>query len=640
MTTGWRISIFGEPFIVPPVLSKELERVREDLRDLDQIVRSGERRRPKVMGLIPRTPEHLSPRERFEELEGLERAHDAIADQLKERGTALRELIDSLTKGARQGLGDVGQRLLELDKTRREVRDLGQENGDPRLNDGATRSKVRLQIAVRVLARATLLILDRLEVCLDHLSRLEARQTHQRELVQNLATRLQGERKLLELEEALEPKGRKPPTDALALDLDTYLEDFLVPLQRLLDDVAATDKALRRTIGELRSIAEVVGAGGDESDLPSLGRGELLFADLMRPEPRETDGDESDEDGRPQPSVASAVENVLNYIEVKLGASPTRRSAERRNIGHRRSPKRSVKESSRPTSRLPKTKARGSTATTRPRKKTSLTDVPLRKEFVEISPGSFRMGSPPDEPGRYDREGPQEISLTVPYAITRTPVTQADFREAMGYEPSHFKHPKRPVERLSWHEAAAYCNMLSIEDGLEPTYLCIGSGTRSRCEVDPSWSIPERCPGYRLPTEAEWEYAARAGTITATAVGDLTWAHIQRSDGTNPIHEPIAWFFGNSGVSTHRVALKKANPWGLYDVLGNVEEWCHDWYAARPQNPKIDPVGPRRGTERVIRGGSHKSLARTCRVAYREGRRPTVRSADLGFRPVRSLPGG
>lgn len=147
---------------------------------------------------------------------------------------------------------------------------------------------------------------------------------------------------------------------------------------------------------------------------------------------------------------------------------------------------------------------------------------------------------------------------------------------------------------------------------------------------------PYACPGYRLPTEAEWEYAARAGTTTATYNGTGDNMHLA-CEQPNPVLDTIAWFCGNSVGSTKIVATRVANAWGLADMLGNVKEWTGDWRAAYPAGPLTDPWGSATGTARVIRGGGIFSNANDVRAAARTQIEPYSSASDLGFRPVRAL---
>jgi formylglycine-generating enzyme required for sulfatase activity len=192
-----------------------------------------------------------------------------------------------------------------------------------------------------------------------------------------------------------------------------------------------------------------------------------------------------------------------------------------------------------------------------------------------------------------------------------TEVTQGEWQAVMGSNPSHFKNcgANCPVEQVSWDDAVGYANALSRREGLPECYA--GSTFTGLT-----------CTGYRLPTEAEWEYAARAGTTTAT--------HADR--GT------VAWFSENSGSETHPVGQKQPNAWGLYDMLGNVWEWTSGWYDRYPSGPVADPTGTGAGLNRVYRGGSWRLNARYARAAYRDNDRPVNRSNALGFRLVRTVP--
>ena len=258
--------------------------------------------------------------------------------------------------------------------------------------------------------------------------------------------------------------------------------------------------------------------------------------------------------------------------------------------------------------------------------------------WVRICAGTFTMGSPPDEWGRWADETQHEVTLTHDFEIQTTEVTQGQFQELMGYFLGMFRPPDYPecadcpVETVSWHEAAAYCNALSDVAGLARCYECSGSGESVSCSPSSSYTTPYDCPGYRLPTEAEWEYAARSGTTAAT-YGDL---------------DAVAWYLWSYSdwetMTTHPVGTLEASPWGLYDMLGNVWEWCydrhnHDTIVRIPYDPAptTDPSGPEEGSSRVYRGGSLSYPANVVRAATRSWGEPGNRYFDHGFRPVRTL---
>ncbi len=221
-------------------------------------------------------------------------------------------------------------------------------------------------------------------------------------------------------------------------------------------------------------------------------------------------------------------------------------------------------------------------------------------EFVYIPPGTFMMGSLRNEKGRDNDERQHQVTLTKGFYLQTTEVTQAQWKAVMGSNPSKFKRDNRPVEMVSWNDVQEFIRKLNRT----------GSGNR-----------------YRLPTEAEWEYAARAGSTTRFSFGD--------DEGRLGDY---AWYRGNSGKRTHRVAQKKPNNWGFYDMHGNVWEWVQDWKGDYPSGSVTDPKGPSNGSARVLRGGGWNGDARYCRSASRSRRRPAYRLNNSGFRLV-LLPG-
>ncbi len=259
---------------------------------------------------------------------------------------------------------------------------------------------------------------------------------------------------------------------------------------------------------------------------------------------------------------------------------------------------------------------------------------PIPGVWIAITKGSFTMGSPAGEPCNTPDETQHLVTLTHNFELASTEVRQTDFAKLLGYNPSNYTScgASCPVESVSWHEAASYCNALSALVALPPCYSCSGSGASVACAEAASYTGAAfyNCPGYRLPTEAEWEFAYRAGTTTGLYNGEIT----ANCNATDPKADLIAWY---NTTSTHPAAQKQANPWGLYDMAGNVWEWTHDLFQNNLGSlPVVDPIGAPTGTGRVYRGGSYFYGLKYLRAAYRAGLSGTARSNDIGFRCARS----
>ncbi len=262
--------------------------------------------------------------------------------------------------------------------------------------------------------------------------------------------------------------------------------------------------------------------------------------------------------------------------------------------------------------------------------------------MVEVPAGSFTMGCTTGQSDCADAEKPAHaVTLTRGFWLGKTEVTQGLWTSVMGENPSRFSScgDDCPVESASWCDALVFANRLSVRDGLEPVYdlpadFVAGMNTETcNAKAEALDGFDLGAGGYRLPTEAEWEYAARAGRDTLYA-------------GSNSIRE-VAWYEGNANngnwtephaeqEGTQSVGQLRANVWGLYDMSGNVWEWCWDWFGSYEEGENNDPIGAPRGVLRVLRGGSWFSSPRYARLAFRLRRTPGVRSNSLGLRLARS----
>ena len=239
----------------------------------------------------------------------------------------------------------------------------------------------------------------------------------------------------------------------------------------------------------------------------------------------------------------------------------------------------------------------------------------VKMRLVLIPAGKFMMGSPATEAGRGSDEGPQhEVTISKPFYMGVLEVTQEQYEAVMGVNPSSFKGAKNPVENVSWDDAVEFCKKLSARTGKT----------------------------VRLPTEAQWEYACRAGTITAFHTGDALKPGQANADFTQPSNPGVldrimAWLGMSSAKKTLQTTPAGSfspNGLGLYDMHGNIWEWCSDWYGEDyyANSPKTDPQGPDSGSARVLRGGGWYFIPRHCRSAFRLGDSPDLRNLLIGFR--------
>lgn len=264
-------------------------------------------------------------------------------------------------------------------------------------------------------------------------------------------------------------------------------------------------------------------------------------------------------------------------------------------------------------------------------------ETPLKEiitdDLILIDGDVFLMGSPDDEYQRGEDETRHEVTLDRFY-ISSTEVTQKEYESIIGENPSNFKGENLPVENVTWYDALEYCNRLSEKEGLTPVYEINGENV--------SWN--RSVNGYRLPTEAEWEYVARAGTTTPFNTENSISADEANYYGHYPYGIEANYFDqdeletkpGEYRQTTVAVGSFESNNWGLYDIHGNVREWCFDYYGEYDLENTNNPSGPSSGKFRVTRGGGWNDYAKHMRSAYRSSEVPTHKASNTGFRIARN----
>jgi formylglycine-generating enzyme required for sulfatase activity len=263
----------------------------------------------------------------------------------------------------------------------------------------------------------------------------------------------------------------------------------------------------------------------------------------------------------------------------------------------------------------------------------AVVERPVPDGFVKIPGGTFMMGSPASEAERSSDETQHRVTVSGFY-MSRYEVTQREYEAVMGTNPSYFKGANLPVEQVSWFDAVEYCNARSRKEGLTPAYTLSGSGDSRTV----TWN--RSATGYRLPTEAEWEYACRAGTTTRFSSGDNETslagkANVADLTAKEKYTDATVVNIRDGYAEPAPVGSFAANPFGLYDMHGNVWEWCWDWFGDYSSGAQTDPMGASSGSSRVWRGGGWNNSGQLVRSAFRIYDTPSTRYSNLGVRLLR-----
>ncbi len=618
------ITILNQTYALPAIATTRFQTLQEQVRTQQQVIQSGLRPRARLLGLLTRAPTPLTPEERWQALDLLVRNYDAIIAELCASQEAYTAFFSRLAAGVQQAVERQGTAMQRLEEERLADAQRPETQQDETLQRLVQEDGEQLMQGVRLLGQAALLLLKKIALCEEGLTRLVTDQDVQRRVLTELTGRLQLHRRAYErrrrIQEVVQEAARMAE---VALQFEAYMRDHLGPLQGLLEQVVQVDSTLHQTVTEIEDLTRQLlqqqratplpgGELLDERWLTFLTTSQLkkerlveMWEHLERQdgslEALDIELASSTPEESPSP-VLTALGNIRLLVEARLAPLLPQPGAVL--------PPGSAGVSPAPTA------ARMAALPGRDSLEPRLVDR-FGIEFVLIHPGTFAMGS---EHGSADEKPVHMVHITQPFYLSISPVTQRQWEAVMGSNPSSFKGPEHPVENVSWDKVQEFLRSLNTHEG-------------------------RTC--YRLPTEAEWEYAARAGSAAAYCYGDDA-----QQLGI------YAWYGDNAGRTTHPVGQKQSNAWGLYDVHGNVWEWVQDWYAADIYQQRVtdaavraaahapatavraavDPVGPAAGARRVIRGGSWYCAAGGCRTALRINAAPGFRGVILGFRLLRAVP--
>lgn len=577
------VQLLDHTYTLPEIASEKFRHLQEQVRARQRLIQEGVKPQSHLWGLIPRTSVRLSEEERLRELDLLVRDYDAIITGLREGKAAYEAFFAQITTGVRQAVVRKSNEIRQLEHERAALQASAVTQQDIALEQWARQSEAQLLQSVRLLGQATLLLLKKVALCQEGINRLAQDQELQRAVLSQLVGQLENHRRAYTLQKRIDRVAHEVAQMAeVALNFEQYMRDHFGPLQGLLEQVVKADESLHRAVVEIEEITRqmlrqgtVPWLGSEALDqrllhflTTSTLKRERLVEVLERIERQ--DGTEEALDvelatsGSTAISLLQALDNIALLIDIRLA----------------------------PLVPQPVPAARVSGPL--PASETSEVLVnSIGMEFVLMPAGTFTMGSEDERPVH-------QVTISQPFYLGRYTVTQAQWVAIMRKSPSTFQGEHHPVESVSWEEVQEFIRWLNAREGGQ-------------------W--------YRLPTEAEWEYAARAGSVTRYSFGD--------DEGQL---SKYAWYTANAGGTTHPVGQLRPNAWGLYDMHGNVWEWVQDWHRAYTAGPARDPQGPSLGPGRVMRGGGWTDSAESCGSAFRTHGIPDHRHDSLGFRLLKTVP--
>jgi formylglycine-generating enzyme required for sulfatase activity len=596
------VTILDQTYTLPVIVTERFRVLQNQVREQQQVIQTGRRSQPRLLGLIPRAPLTLTPEERWRELDRLVHNYDAIIAALRTSKEAYEAFFGQIATGVHQALIRQGEAMQREEEERLADAQHPGTQQDETLQRLVHEDGERLMQGVRLLGQAALLLLKKIALCQEGLARLVSDQDLQRRVLTELTARLELHRRAYLRRQRIDQLVQDAARMAeVALHFEEYLRDHLGPLQGLLEQVVRVDSDLHRAVVEIEDLTRQL---VQQQRLTALPGSEMLderwltfltTSQLKKERLVEIWGRLEQQDGNLEalevdmatsvPNTGSpilmALDNIRTLVEARLAPLVPEHGT------------REVEASS----AAPRQRA-VSISAPEPR----LVDR-FGISFVLIPAGTFQMGS---NHGADDEKPVHAVHISQPFYLGLYPVTQRQWEAVMGDRPSHFRGQDYPVDQISWDKVQEFIRSVNTHEG------------RTR---------------YRLPTEAEWEYAARVGATGNYCYGDDVTQLSQ-----------YAWYADAQGT-THPVGQLQPNTWGLYDMHGNVWEWVQDWYDAREYQHRtaagravVDPTGPAAGSYRVGRGGSCCSGAGDCRSANRSRGAPSFRLATFGFRLLRMVP--